>query len=211
MADRDRITDLWNDRAGHVWVTTGLNVYRVDTETFLASGAATAHTRTKEQWRGDYQKRLDASNWRCRVRAEALTGQWKKALRVLDEQRRLLGNVTAASDADKRGEHADLLTWRALVTANKPGGAKQAVGLYERIVADPLADRVAKYHARRSILLLLCKTGQQEQALRRSEEFYRLYPRGRESSLPHEGALELHLDKARKAAAIRNRPKATGK
>ena len=211
MADGERITDLWSDQAGHVWVTTGLNVYRVDAETFLASDAAVAHTRTKEQWRREYRKRLGASNWRCRVRAEALAGQWKNALRLLDTQRKLLATSAAPSDADKRGEHADLLMWRALVTANKPNGAKQAVRLYERIVADPLADRVAKYHAHRNILLLLCKTGEYEQALRRSGEFYRLYPPRRGSSSRYKGVLELHLDKARKAVVIRNRLKATGK
>ena len=73
--------------------------------------------------------------------------------------------------------------------------------------------RDAQKHARGNILLLLCKTRQYEEALRRSEEFYRLYPPRRKSSSPYMSpeSVEYQLDKARKAFRTKNNSKAQNK
>jgi hypothetical protein len=211
MPDGERITNLWNDGAGHIWVTTPGGVYRVDAEKFLASKLVAGQTWTTSQWRKQYQKRLDASNWRCRVLDKIVAGKWDEAIAILDTHRGKLGTVTAKSDKAARDDHMDLLTWRALVTANRPDGTKQAIGLYERIIVDPLVDRFTKKIARKKILILLCKMEQYKEALRRSEEFYRLYPQGRKSSSEWKSLLELQLDKARKAVTAKNDLKAPDK
>ncbi len=130
----------------------------------------------------------------------------------MDTQRKLVGQVKVASDAAKKGDHEDLLMWRALVAANMPDGVKRAIGLYDRIASDPFVGRAAKRRARVDSLMVLCKTRQYEEALRRSGEFYRLYPPRRKSSSSYVSpeSLEYHLDKARKAKRVANE-KRTGK
>ena len=198
--ERDRITDLWTDRAGHVWITTGSNLYRVDAEQLVSSELAIAQTRTRKQWRDEYHKRLDSGNWRCRVRACVLTRQWSQAVKILDTERKSLGTVTAASDAVKKGDHADLLMWRAIVMSNKPDWEPRAIRLYEQIIADPLVDRTARRDARRGLIVSLCTSGDHAGALKRVEEYYRLYPpRGGVSSDLKLEHMEYMIRKARKA------------
>jgi hypothetical protein len=198
--DRERITNLWPDRSGHVWVTTPASVYRVDAKQLLVSKLAIGQTRTKKQWRSEYLKRMGGANWRCRVRTLVQTRQWSKAVKILDIQRKSLGTVTAASDAVKTGDHADLLMWCAEVMSKKPGGTSQAIKLYQQIEADPLVDRTARRDARRGIIVSLCKTGDHAGALKRAEEYYRFYPpRGGVSGDIKLDHMKAMIKKARKA------------
>ncbi len=157
--DHERIVDLWSDQAGHVWITTGSNLYWVNAKRLLSSKLAISQTRTKKQWQSEYWKRLDKLSWQCRVGASVMSRQWTEALRILDTEQKSLGTVTAASNAAKKGSHADLLMWRAFITSNKPDGAKQAIKLYEQIEADPLVDRSARQNARKFVILLRSKKG----------------------------------------------------
>lgn len=154
MPDRDRITDIWSGGAGHIWITTGSNLYRVNAQRLLSSQLAIGQTRTKKQWQSEYWKRLDKLSWQGRVGANVMSRQWTEALRILDTERRSLGTVTVSSSAAKKGSHADLLMWRAFMVSNKPNGAKQAIELYESIEADPLVDRTAKQNAHKYVILL---------------------------------------------------------